>query len=104
MSIRPLAGRRTLVTRGAVIFAAGALALAGCAVTRTPQRPARGSDLALPERPLDRAVRGTLQRCDTARVNVRTGTARDADPCRRGPVDTLVRATVDSGGSTAKVP
>lgn len=99
MPIRPPAGRRALV-----IFAAGALAIAGCAVTRTPQRPARGSDLALPERPLDRMVRGTLQRCDTARVNAGTGTAGDADPCRRGSVDTLARATVDSVGRTPKVP
>jgi hypothetical protein len=75
-------------------------------MSRTPQRPARGSDLAMPERPLDRFVRGTLSRCDTARVgtDASSGSAREADPCRRPVTDTLARTAPDSVARAPKVP
>ena len=108
LALRPrlagtLVGRRPTV-RAAAAFGIGALAIGGCAVTRTPLRPVKGSDLAMPERAVDRLVRGALQRCDTARVGARTASARDADPCRLPTTDTLARALRDSVGRTPPVP
>ncbi|MDF1505822.1 hypothetical protein [Roseisolibacter sp. H3M3-2] len=95
---RPRARAAALL--GALLAVAG-----GCAVGRTPLRPAPGSDLAMPEGTTDRLVRGLLSGCDTARVRpAEGGTAADADRCRRGSADSAGRVRPDTVARVPRVP